>query len=94
MVQKICNPVKGHGCLSTSCGSLNYHDFVLCIADNSILLLLDSTDNIFELHISAAAQFCLQDFIVNLHITLKLIDQFSLFYFILPLRGHLPVYHA
>ena len=55
MVKKISDSVKSHRGFSASCCSLDHHDPVLCIADNGILLFLNSTDNVFKLNLSASS---------------------------------------
>ena len=89
MIQKIGDPVKCHRSLATSCCPLNNHDPVMRIADDGILLLLDGTDDIFQLYFSVASKLCLQDFIVDLYITFKFVDQISLTDLVLPLGSDL-----
>ena len=84
MIEKIGNPVKCNGSFPASCCTLDYHDPVFCIADNSILLLLDSTNNVLKLYFTVTSQFRFQNLIIDLHITLKFVDHFSVADLILP----------
>ena len=85
MIKEICDPVQGNGSLSASCSPLDHHDPVRGVSDNSILLLLNGSDNVFQLYISVASKLCLQDLIINFHIALELVDHFSATDLILPL---------
>ena len=83
--------MQGNGSLSASCCSLDHHDTIRSVSDDRILLLLDRADNILQLYITVASKLCLQDLIVDLHITLKLIDHFSTADLVLPLGSNIPV---
>ena len=83
--------MQGNGSLSASCCSLDHHDTIRSVSDDRILLLLDRADNILQLYITVTSKFCLQDLIVDLHITLKLIDHFSTTDLVLPLGSNIPV---
>ena len=83
--------MQGNGSLSASCCSLDHHDTIRSVSDDRILLLLDRADNILQLYITVASKLCLQDLIVDLHITLKLIDHFSTTDLVLPLGSNIPV---
>ena len=83
--------MQGNGSLSASCCSLDHHDTIRSVSDDRILLLLDRADNILQLYITVTSKFCLQDLIVDLHITLKLIDHFSTADLVLPLGSNIPV---
>ena len=91
MIEKIGDPVQGDGCLAASCSSLDHHDPVRSVSDNGILLFLNRTDNVFQLYVSVASKLCLQDLIVNLYITFKLVDHFSTTDLILPLGCNITV---
>ena len=91
MIQEISDPVQGNGSLSASCCALDHHDTIRSVSDDRILLLLDRADNILQLYITVASKLCLQDLIVDLHITLKLIDHFSTADLVLPLGSNIPV---
>ena len=88
MIEKIGDPVQGDGCLAASCSSLDHHDPVRSVSDNGILLFLNGADNVFQLYISVTSKLCLQDLIIDLHITFKLIDHFSTTDLILPLGSN------
>ena len=88
MIEKISDPVQGDGCLAASCSSLDHHDPVRSVSDNGILLFLNGADNVFQLYISVTSKLCLQDLIIDLHITFKLIDHFSTTDLILPLGSN------
>ena len=78
-------------CLPAPRNSLNDKYFISCISYNFILFLLNCADNILQLYITVASKLCLQDLIVDLHITLKLIDHFSTADLVLPLGSNIPV---
>lgn len=75
---------------SASCCSLDHHDPVLCIADNGILLFLNSTDNVFKLNLSASSKLCFQNIIINFNVAFKFINKLSPADLILPFRAYLP----
>ena len=85
MVEQIRNAVQSDGCFTAACRTLNHHDPVLCIADNGILLLLYGADDIFQCYRPIASEFSHEDFVINLHIALKLIDHLAAADFVLPL---------
>ena len=89
MVEKIGDPVKRHGSFPASCCTLDHHDPVFGISDNGILLLLNGTDNVLKLYLTVTSQLCFQDLIIDLHITLKFVDHFSVADLILPFRSNL-----
>ena len=89
MVEKIGDPVKRHGSFTASCCTLDHHDPVFGISDNGILLLLNGTDNVLKLYLTVTSQLCFQDLIIDLHITLKFVDHFSVADLILPFRSNL-----
>ena len=89
MIQEISDPVQGNGSLSASCCALDHHDTIRSVSDDRILLLLDRADNILQLYITVTSKFCLQDLIVDLHITLKFVDHFSVADLILPFGSNL-----
>ena len=84
MVQKIGNSVQCNGSLAASGCPLDHHDLILGISDNGILLLLDGADNVLKSYASAAAQLCHQNLVIYFHITLKLVDHFSITDLVLP----------
>ena len=90
MVKKISDSVKSHRGFSASCCSLDHHDPVLCIADNGILLFLNSTDNVFKLNLSASSKLCFQNIIINFNVAFKFINKLSPADLILPFRAYLP----
>ena len=91
MVKKISDSVKCYGSLSASCCTLNHHDPVFGISDDRILLFLDGADDVLKLNFSIAAKLCFQDFVINLYITLKFIDHFSIADLVLPFGSNFAV---
>ena len=89
MIEKIGNPVKCNRSFPASCRTLDHHDPVFGISDNGILLLLNGTDNVLKLYLTVTSQLCFQDLIIDLHITLKFVDHFSVADLILPFRSNL-----
>ena len=83
-----------HRSLSTSGCSLNYKNLIPGVTDNSILLFLDGTDDVFQLYLTITSKLCFQDLIINLHITFKFIDHFTVSDFILPLRSNFSLHFA
>ena len=71
MIEQISNTVEGNGCFATSCTSLHYHDTVSGIPDNTVLFLLDRSNNALQPVISIFRQGLLQNLIINIHLCLK-----------------------
>ena len=90
MIQKIGDPMKSDGCLPASCRTLDHQDLIPGIADDLILLFLDGTDNVFQLHIPVVAQLLLQDLVVDLGVALKPVHHFPVTDLILPLSAYFP----
>ena len=89
MVEKIGDPVKCNGSFPASCRTLDHHDFIFGISDDGILLFLNGTDNVLKLYLTVTSQLCFQDLIIDLHITLKFVDHFSVTDLILPFGSNL-----
>ena len=89
MIQKIRDPVKCNRSLTTSRSSLDHHNLITCVSDNCILLFLDRPDDVFELDFALASKLCAQDLIIDLDITLKLVDHFSIADLVLPFGSNL-----
>ena len=90
MIQKIGDPMKSDGGLPASCRTLDHQDLIPGIADDLILLFLDGTDNVFQLHIPVVAQLLLQDLVVDLGVALKPVHHFPVTDLILPLSAYFP----
>ena len=90
MIEKICNSVKCYGSLTTSGSSLDHHDPILGITDDRILLLLNRAYNIFQLDFSLTSKLRAKNLIIDLYITLELVDHLTASDLVLPLGDHFP----
>ena len=93
VIQKIGNPVKCNGSLTTSCRPLNYQNPIFRIADDRILLFLYCTNDVLKLNISVRPKLLLQNLIIDLHITFELIYHSSAANLVLIFAGNLPRQH-
>ena len=94
VVQKIGDPVQSNRGFSASGHSLDRQDLIPGIAYDRILLLLDGPDDVLKLYIPIGPQFFFQDFVVDLGVAFKGIDQPAVPDLILPFRGDLSFHHT
>ena len=84
MVKEISDPMECHRGFSASGSTLDYKNLITGVADDSVLFLLDRADDIFQLDLTVTAELCFQDFIIDLGVAFKSVDQFSPADLILP----------
>ena len=76
MVKEISDPMERHRGFSASGSTLDYKNLITGVADDSVLFLLDRADDIFQLDLTVTAELCFQDFIIDLGVAFKSVDQF------------------